>query len=122
MIRLALVPLLTASFAACGSGDSSSPGPGDIPLAPNSVNIGDNFFDPPSLAVSSGTTVTWNWVSDSYTGQAGNLHSVTFNDPLRSSATQSSGTHTLQFNETGTFGYFCSVHGAGAMSGTIVVQ
>ena len=130
MIRLALAPLLTASFAACGSGDSSSPGPGDggnnpppLPAA-NLVNVGDNFFKPSSLTVSSGTTVTWTWVSatDPYTGQVANSHSVTFDDAVGSSLTQSSGTYTRQFNQTGTFGYFCGVHGAGAMSGTIVVQ
>ncbi len=129
-IRLALAGLLTASFAACGSGDSYSPESGDggnsspPPPAANSVNVGDNFFDPPSLTVSSGTTVTWRWVSviDPYTGRAGNSHSVTFNDGVGSSPTQSSGTHTRQFNQTGSFGYYCSLHGAGAMSGTVVVQ
>ena len=129
VIRSALIFLLPISFAAC-RGDSSAPGPGDdetnppAPRPANSVNIGDNFFNPESLTVSTGTTVTWKWigVTDAYTGVGPNTHTVTFKDGVGSSAAELSGTHTRQFNETGTFEYFCSVHGAAVMSGTIIVQ
>ncbi len=132
IIRWALAPLLMASFAACGSGDSSSPGSDDAgnnpppPPAANSVNVRNNFFDPSSRTVSNTTTVTWTWrtaTTDPYTGETSTTsHSVTFDDGVGSSLTQSGGTHTRQFNQTGTFGYFCSVHGAAVMSGTVVVQ
>ena len=80
----------------------------------SSVTVGDNFYNPSSLSVSSGTTVTWNW-----SGVA--PHTVTFDDGIGSSGTQSSGIHTRQFTQAGTFGYFCTVHGAAVMSGEVVV-
>lgn len=99
-------------------------GNGTNPLAANSVNVGDNFFNPESVTVSTGTTVTWTWIgaTDPYTGVGPNTHTVTFNDGVGSSGAKSSGTQTRQFNETGTFGYFCIIHGPAVMSGTIVVQ
>ena len=129
MIQSILTLLLGVGFAACGSDDSYGPGgngitpPTPTPPATASVNVRDNFFDPSSGTVSSGTTVTWTWVSvaDPYTGIP-TSHSVTFDDGVGSSATQSSGTHTRQLNQTGTFTYFCSVHGKPVMSGEIVVQ
>ena len=120
MTRFALTLVLGASFAACSGDDTSSPGSGDgtttpMPPAANSVNVDDFLFNPTSLDVSTGTTVTWTWV-----GAAS--HSVTFNDGIGNSVTQASGTHTREFAAAGTFGYFCVVHGAGVMSGTVVVQ
>ncbi len=87
-------------------------------------NVGDNFFNPSSRTVSSGTTVTWNWVSEgnSYTGAGPNSHSVTFDDGVGSSVTQSEGKHTRQFAAAGTFPYHCTIHGSAVMSGVIVVQ
>lgn len=79
------------------------------------VNVGDNFFDPSSLTVSTGTTVDWTWTG-------ANPHTVTFNDGIGNSIQQTSGTHMRQFTAVGTFGYFCTVHGASVMSGTVVVQ
>ncbi len=84
----------------------------DSPLT--SVIVGDNFFNASSLTVANGATVTWNW-------SGANPHSVIFDDGLGNSAVQASGTHTREFNTAGTFGYFCSVHGASIMSGEIVV-
>ena len=123
MIRSGLTLLLAVGFATCGGTDSpSDPGPGDDgddqpPTTPaaNSVAVADNFFNPSSLTVSQDTTVTWNWTG-------GNPHTVTFDDGLNSSGTQTGGTHTRQFDQTGTFTYFCSVHGRAVMSGQIVVQ
>ncbi len=127
MIRLALTLLLGASFAACSGDDSSGPESGNpITLVPpaNSVFVSDNYFTPSSRTVSSGTTVTWTWVSvtDPYTGQAPNSHSVTFDDGVGNSSSRSNGNHTRQFTAAGTFPYYCSIHGRSVMSGEIVVQ
>ena len=108
MIRLALTLLLGASFAACGSDDSSGPGTA-------TVNVGDDFFDPSSRTVSAGTTVQWTWMG-------GNPHNVTFDDGVGNSVTQTSGTHSRLLNQTGTFTYICTIHGRAVMSGEIVVQ
>ena len=94
---------------------NAPPPPPPPPPVGNAVNVDDFFFDPSALTVSVGTTVTWTWVGAS-------SHSVTFDDGVENSVTQSGGVHTRQFDQTGTFGYFCSVHGAGVMSGEIVVQ
>jgi plastocyanin len=85
----------------------------DSPIT--SVNVGDNFYDPSSLTVASGVMVTWNW-------SGGNPHTVTFDDGIGNSSTQTSGTHTRSFASTGSFGYFCTVHGAEVMSGVVIVQ
>ena len=85
----------------------------DSPIT--SVNVDDNFYDPSSLTVASGVMVTWNW--------SGNApHTVTFDDGIGNSGEQTSGTHTRSFASTGSFGYFCTVHGASVMSGVVIVQ
>ncbi len=111
MIRLALTLLLGASFAACG-GDSSGPESSNGTAA---VNVDDDFFDPTSRTVSAGTTVQWTWIG-------ANSHNVTFDDGVGNSVTQTSGTHSRQLNQTGTFTYICTIHGRAVMSGEIVVQ
>ncbi len=121
MIRSLSTLVLGVGIAACGgdgptdeNGNGNGNGNG-TPVAP-AVTVGDNFYNPSSLAVSSGTTITWNW-------SGRNDHTVTFNDGIGSSGSpQSSGIHTRQFTQTGTFSYFCTVHGAAVMSGQVVVQ
>jgi len=95
-----------------GKNGTSSITVNDSPLT--SVVVGDNFFNAASLTVANGATVTWNW-------SGANPHSVAFNDGLGSSGVQTTGTHTRQFTASGTFGYFCTVHGASIMSGEIIV-
>ncbi len=112
MIRLALTLLLGASFAACGGDDPSGPESGNGTIA---VSVGDDFFDPSSRTVSASTTVEWTWIG-------GNEHNVTFDDGVGNSVTQTSGTHSRQLNQTGTFTYICTIHGRAVMSGEIVVQ
>ena len=80
------------------------------------VSIGDNFYNPVSVAVSTGESVLWEWTGD-------NPHTVTFDDMnITSSSTQTSGTFTATFPNSGTFTYFCSVHGRTVMSGQVVVN
>jgi len=114
------VPLLL-SLAACSS-DNSGPAP-----PPNTVFLtSSNTFNPSSLTVIVGGTVTWEW-------QPGASHNVA---PVGSSVPTRSGppvaaphTYTFTFNTPGTFGYYCEVHGslsqdgsASGMVGTIIVQ
>ncbi len=85
------------------------------------VTIGDNFFSPAAITVTSGTTVTWTWTG-------ANQHTVTSGTPggtgigtLFNSPIQTTGTFVFTFTQTGTYPYFCLIHGS-AMTGTVTVQ
>lgn len=107
---LLLPALIAVGFAACRD-DGVQPTPGD----PNSITIGDNFFDPNLTNVDGGTEVTWTWAGN-------NPHSVRFDDGFPGSEIQQRGSLTRNFEAAGTFTYFCSVHGRDVMSGTVVVK
>lgn len=113
---------LATFLAACG--DSTDPGnakggregngTGTGPVATSSVSVVDNSFNPSSITVTAGTTVTWSWAGN-------NQHNVTFDDSKDDSITQSDGNHTRTFDDVGGFPYHCSVHGASIMSGVVTV-
>src|SRR6266571_6407729 len=105
-----LVMLLVAGVAACDStttpvqGISDGGGGGGGTTTTAAVTIGDNFFQPVQDTVGVGGTVTWTW-----TGV--NQHQVTFDDGATGSDALTTGTFSRTFNATGTFTYFCAVHG-----------
>ncbi len=76
--------------------------------------MGDNFFSPTSTQASVGQTIVWQWTG-------GNQHNVTFNNGDPGSATQTGGTFSRTFSAAGSFNYFCTIHGAAVMSGTVTV-
>jgi plastocyanin len=83
------------------------------------VSIGDNFFAPSTLTVPAGTTVVW-------THNGSSQHTVTSGNGspsgLFDSGTLNHGqTFSFRFNDSGTFQYYCMVHGT-MMSGTITVN
>lgn len=89
------------------------------------VNVRDNFFDPDTLTIQAGDTVTWN--------HAGNLpHNVRANDSsfrcadgcedTGGNGNPSTGwSFSRTFNNPGEIGYRCDAHGF-AMSGLLTVQ
>jgi len=81
----------------------------------NSVGVFDNEFDPTSLTVTVGTTVTWEF-HGSYSS-----HNVTFDNGSGSSGDKMTGTYARTFNTAGAYPYKCTIHGA-AMSGAVIVQ
>ena len=132
--RLLSISLVIA--AACGGGGgggttgptNSNPGGTTNPggTVTNTVNLADQAFNPATVTVPAGTTVTWQWPSTCSDGYGGYYtcptHSVVFDDGSNiQSPTQSSGTFTRTFSSAGTFKYHCAIHGSG-MSGTVVVQ
>ena len=133
--RLLSISLVLA--AACGGGGggggttgptNSNPGGTTNPGGgvTNTVNLADQAFNPGTVTVPAGTTVTWQWPSSCSDGYGGYYtcptHSVVFDDGSNiSSPTQSSGTFTRTFSAAGTYKYHCAIHGTG-MSGTVVVQ
>ena len=139
--RLLAASIVALVLAACGGGSGGyNVGPGGTSGGTNNGgNTGGNnpnvitltsaiSFNPASLTVPTGTTVTWKWDTCSDTGGYGGYgtcvsHSVTFDDGSGiTSGTQSSGTFTRTFNTVGTYKYHCTVHGADVMSAQIVVQ
>ncbi len=108
--------LLGLFFASGCSGDSSGP---NTTNTQSGVGVEDNSFNPSSHAASTGQTVTWTW-------RGSNQHNVTWVDPdgPAASATQSSGSHTRTFSVTGTFNYYCTIHGTptSGMRGSVVVS
>jgi plastocyanin len=108
MIMAGLASLLALACGGSDGGSTENSPPGDI-------EIGNNFFDPTSLPVTVGKTVTWAWKPGDVT------HNVTFDDGAPGSGDKSSGTFQRTFNSPGTFTYHCSIHGAAVMSGSITV-
>jgi plastocyanin len=126
-----------AALSACGGGGSSTSGYTTGPTNPgtgnpnpsaggNTVTLSDATFQPGTLTVPKGTTVTWKWAACSDVGYGGYAtcptHSVTFDDGSNiASPTQSEGTFSRNFASTGTFKYHCAVHGT-SMAGQVTVQ
>ena len=86
-------------------------------VADAAVSVNDNQFDPNAVNVGLNSKVTWTWAG-------ANQHNVTFVDgALSSSGTQSSGTHEVTFTQSGSFTYYCTIHGSpdGGMRGSVTV-
>jgi plastocyanin len=140
-IRSGLSILGLAAALACGGGgggSSYSPPPPSGPPA-NTVWIGGagsyggggaTTFDPSTLTVAAGTTVTFSWQGGTHT-----LTSYAYNGspvfPGVPMPGQSSGTYTYKFNTAGTYYYYCEYHGtlvaggasiATGMAGKVVVN
>jgi plastocyanin len=134
-----LLSICVAMAAACGGsggggggattgptnsnpGGTGNPGGG----VTNTINLADQSFNPASVTVPVGTTITWQWPNTCTDGYGGYYscptHNIVFDDASNiTSGTQSSGTFAHTFTAAGTFKYHCAIHGS-AMSGQIVVQ
>ena len=87
----------------------SSTGPGA-----NEVWIQSMAFNPGTITVVAGTTITW-------TNKDGVAHTVTSNTGLFDSGTISiNGTYSHLFASAGTFPYYCTIHPS--MTATVVVN
>ena len=99
----------------CGSDSSGDGGTANNPAPPaGDVLVQNDLFNPATLSVPAGTTVTWAWDSD------GQTHTVTFDDGSDNSGQKSSGTFQHTFSSAGTFAYHCEIHPT-IMKGTITV-
>ena len=87
------------------------------PPTSGAVTLQNIAFNPSSVVVKTGSTVTWTW-NDGTTA-----HNVTFTSGPTprpaDSGTMSSGTYPATFTALGTYGYHCTIHAG--MSGTITV-
>ena len=114
-VALAGCPMAPATGGTNGQGTN---GQGTI-----QVTIQNMTFLPRQVTITTGQTVEW-VNNDPY------AHTVTSGNPADNDVGQvfDSGninagqTFSFKFNNAGTFKYFCRIHGAQAMSGTVVVQ
>jgi plastocyanin len=97
-----------------GGGGGGADSAGALDTA--SVLIFDNGYNPSSVTVAPGGTVTWVWTGN-------NAHGVTFDDgTIAPSTVQSVGTYSVRFPRAGNFSFFCTVHGRTVESGVVTVQ
>ena len=101
---LALTFISAVLLLAQGCSKSSSPTSPSPPPA-NSVSIVDFAFNPTSITVDSGVTVTW-------TNNGAVTHTVTSDSSglFNSNNITPGGTYSHAFMSKGTFGYHCSIH------------
>jgi plastocyanin len=119
----AFVVAAAIGLAGCGGSSMGPTGTSGNPPNPpggtvntNQVSIGNDFYSPSNIMVSTGATVTWTWNS------GGVAHTVTFDDGAQGSGAKSSGTFSRTFTAAGTYTYYCQIHGRAVMSGSITVQ
>lgn len=86
--------------------------------ASSSVTIQDFAFDPATIEVAAGATITW-------TNEDGVTHTVTAGEPGSAEDTfdqtlDAGATAEISFDEAGTYPYFCAIHPS--MTGEVVVS
>jgi len=126
--KLFTIFALAAIFsAACGTAAAPAPtqAPAAAPTAVSTqapatsgsatkINISGFKFDPATVTVKVGTTVTW-------TNQDSANHTVTGDDGSWTSKSLANGaTFSFTFDKAGTYAYHCAIHSS--MKGNIVVQ
>ena len=93
--------------SACGGGDTES-----VAAEPGTVILRPASFEPETIKIAAGDTVTWKWrekVSHNIVGKGGIDKKVADN-----------GTYTHTFEKKGTFDYRCTIHPG--MDGSVVVE
>lgn len=108
--RVAMVAVLALSVGACGNGDDDEVSEG----AAGAVTVENTSFQPSSVSVQAGDTVTWTF-KDAFD------HTVTADDKSFDSGGKADGdTFEHTFPTAGTFTYKCTIHTS--MTGTVTVS
>jgi plastocyanin len=103
------ITFLLTIFSITNTCTKSSNGPGT-----NEVFIQGMAFNPSTITITTGTTITW-------TNKDGVAHTVTSNTGLFDSGSISSnGTYSHMFSSVGTFPYHCTIHPT--MTASVVVN
>ena len=116
---------LPLTLGACSSTPSASESSTTTVAPVNSgktvdiVTAGNGYrYDPVDVTVKAGDTLTW-------TNHGGTKHTVTADQgqtvDFKSPTMQLDDTFVKTFDKAGTFKYYCSIHGADVMAGTITV-
>ena len=107
--------------ATTGGNQTGSPGSTVIISPGSSTPSNAKFFDPPTLKVAKGTTVTWkNADSTLHTVTSGSAEGNESGTTFDSSYLAAGKTFPWTFNTAGTFDYYCTLHPY--MKGQIVVS
>jgi plastocyanin len=128
----ALLAVLMLTIGACGDDDdddedagddatttsAAAPADDDEAAGGDAVTIAGFAFDPASIEVSAGTTVTWS-------NDDGAQHTVTAGEPgspvdTFGESVDAGSTAEITFDEAGTFPYFCTIHPS--MTAEVVVS
>ena len=115
LITLALIvaPLVIAGCTSPFSNSNPSSQSQISTANQNSIVIKNDAYNPPSLTISKGATVTW-------TNEESEMHTVTSDTGVFDSGNMYQGdSYSLQFNDVGTFPYHCTPHHF--MKGTMTV-
>jgi plastocyanin len=110
LMFVGLAALIALALGACGTGDASEPTTASDTEGPTVV-IEDLAFEPETLSVAAGETVTWTWNDGAVE------HDVKGDD--FQSEVMSEGTYSHRFDQPGTYDYLCTLHPN--MTGTIEV-
>lgn len=88
------------------------------------IDVGTNFYSPSSPTISSGEVVEWELVGGGHDVTSGTSSADPASGNLFYSGTMSTvgETYCVKFEAVGSYPYYCTIHGAAAMSGTITVQ
>jgi len=115
LIFMILVILGMLAISGCttdNTGNNNSSGQSNNSTV-NGVTIQNFAFNPSSLTVKAGTTVTW-------TNKDSTNHPVASDTGVFNSGTLNNGeSYSFTFNQTGTYPYHCTTHTS--MKGTIIV-
>jgi len=110
---LILFLILTVLISGC-TGQKTETKTNTMTEKPNTVLIKDFAFDPATLTITKGTTVTWMNMDSA-------PHTVVASDYAFSSDTLKNGqSFAYTFNDTGTFVYKCGIHPS--MTGKVIVN
>lgn len=112
--------ILAGTIAGCTS-YQTAPAPAAPPAVTgggNAVAINNFAFDPPTMTVKTGTTVTWTNYQD---GVPHIIASDTGSPmPFSSDSLSTGASYSFTFTKPGTYAYHCSIHPS--MKGTVLVQ
>jgi len=85
----------------------------------HTVTVNSNFFEPSSLTINTGDTVTYKWMEGNHTITS---YATTGEDVWDESSNSGSGDFQLVLTEAGEHAYFCKFHESLGMTGLIHVQ
>ena len=86
----------------------------------NTVTLSGMAFEPATITIKAGETVTWKWASGTHDVESGTA--CTPDGKFSSGDPVAGGTFEQKFDTAGTFDYFCSVHCGSGMVGKVIVQ
>jgi len=113
-IAISILTVLSLAFlSGCGGSSSNNTTDGTTPgTQTDKVNISNFAFEPSTITVTAGTTVTW-------TNQDSVAHTVV-SDTFKSGNLSQGQAFQFKFDTKGTYNYSCSIHPT--MKGTVIVE